>query len=41
MLEVALEVCMAIFHTATSDANKTPHNKAKMKIFFGSLNFFF
>jgi hypothetical protein len=32
---VALEVCMAIFHTATSDANKIPHNKAKIKIFVG------
>jgi hypothetical protein len=31
---------MAIFHTATSDANKIPHNKAKMKIFVGGFEFF-
>jgi hypothetical protein len=36
---VALEVCMAIFHTATSDANKIPHNKANDYCWWKSLNF--
>ncbi len=38
---VALDSCMAIFQTPTSEANKIPQRTAKSRMFvFGNLNFF-